>query len=96
VRASLFCPLGVGNRCEIEAGLAGMWAHFDRRMLCEVSKQVRRAEDLGHNPVSFTEHHFYIEEFEVRTTRFGSTFTLRCRHSASGSARWPSCGPRPP
>ena len=35
-------------------------------MLCEVSKQVRRAEDLGYDPVSFTEHHFHIEGFEVR------------------------------
>jgi alkanesulfonate monooxygenase SsuD/methylene tetrahydromethanopterin reductase-like flavin-dependent oxidoreductase (luciferase family) len=34
-------------------------------MLRDISEQVRLANDLGYDSVSFTEHHFHIEGFEV-------------------------------
>ena len=34
-------------------------------MLREVSEQCRLADDLGYDSISFTEHHFHIEGFEV-------------------------------
>ena len=34
-------------------------------MLRELSEQIRLADDLGYNSVSFTEHHFHIEGFEL-------------------------------
>src|SRR5205823_7429734 len=49
----------------IEAGLAGMRPELYQRMLREISAQVRLADDLGYDSVSFTEHHFHIEGFEV-------------------------------
>jgi alkanesulfonate monooxygenase SsuD/methylene tetrahydromethanopterin reductase-like flavin-dependent oxidoreductase (luciferase family) len=65
VKASLFYLPTVGNRAQIEAGLAGMRGDLYRQMLREVSEQVRLADDLGYDSVSFTEHHFHIEGFEV-------------------------------
>jgi len=34
-------------------------------MLAEVSEQARLADDLGYDSISFTEHHFHIEGFEL-------------------------------
>ena len=34
-------------------------------MLHDISEQVRLADDLGYDSVSFTEHHFHIEGFEL-------------------------------
>src|SRR5437764_14996082 len=36
-----------------------------QRMLRDISEQVCLADDLGSDSVSFTEHHFHIEGFEV-------------------------------
>ena len=65
MKASLFYLPTVGNRREIEAGLAGMRPELYQRMLHDISEQVRLADDLGYDSVSFTEHHFHIEGFEV-------------------------------
>src|SRR3954462_2382388 len=45
--------------------MAGMRADLYRRMLRELSQQIRLADDLGYDSVSFTEHHFHIEGFEL-------------------------------
>jgi len=65
MKASLFYLPGVGSRSEIEAGMAGMRADLYQQMLREISEQCRLADDLGYDSVSFTEHHFHIEGFEV-------------------------------
>jgi alkanesulfonate monooxygenase SsuD/methylene tetrahydromethanopterin reductase-like flavin-dependent oxidoreductase (luciferase family) len=65
VKASLFYLPTVGSRREIEAGMAGMRPDLYQRMLAELSEQIRLADDLGYDSVSFTEHHFHIEGFEV-------------------------------
>ena len=65
MKASLFYLPTVGNRAEIEAGMAGLRPDLYQRMLREVSEQVRLADDLGYDSVSFTEHHFHIEGFEL-------------------------------
>ena len=69
MKASLFYLPTVGNRREIEAGLAGMRPELYQRMLHDISEQVRLADDLGYDSVSFTEHHFHIEGFEVSNNR---------------------------
>ena len=85
----------VGNRREIEAGLAGMRPELYQRMLRDISEQVRLADDLSYDSVSFTEHHFHIEGFEVSNNPVLLDLTLRCRQSASGSASSaPYCRPR--
>ena len=45
--------------------MAGARADLYQQMLREVSEQCRLADDLGYESVSFTEHHFHIEGFEV-------------------------------
>jgi alkanesulfonate monooxygenase SsuD/methylene tetrahydromethanopterin reductase-like flavin-dependent oxidoreductase (luciferase family) len=65
VKASLFYLPSIGSRAEIEAGMAGMRPELYQRMLRELSEQIKLADDLGYDSVSFTEHHFHIEGFEV-------------------------------
>jgi len=65
VKASLFYLPTVGNRREIEAGMAGLRSDLYQQMLREVLAQVRLADELGYDSVSFTEHHFHIEGFEL-------------------------------
>jgi alkanesulfonate monooxygenase SsuD/methylene tetrahydromethanopterin reductase-like flavin-dependent oxidoreductase (luciferase family) len=65
VKASLFYLPTVGSRAEIEAGMAGLRGDLYQQMLREVLEQVRLADELGYDSVSFTEHHFHIEGFEL-------------------------------
>ncbi|HWI27837.1 MAG TPA: LLM class flavin-dependent oxidoreductase [Stellaceae bacterium] len=65
MKASLFYLPSVGNRRDIEAGMAGLRSDLYQQMLREVLEQVRLADELGYDSVSFTEHHFHIEGFEL-------------------------------
>ena len=65
MKASLFYLPSIGSRSEIEAGMAAMKPELYQRMLRELSEQIRLADELGYDSVSFTEHHFHIEGFEV-------------------------------
>jgi alkanesulfonate monooxygenase SsuD/methylene tetrahydromethanopterin reductase-like flavin-dependent oxidoreductase (luciferase family) len=65
VRASLFYLPTVGNRAEIEQGRAGLRPELYQRMLHEVAGQARLGDELGYHSISFTEHHFHIEGFEL-------------------------------
>jgi alkanesulfonate monooxygenase SsuD/methylene tetrahydromethanopterin reductase-like flavin-dependent oxidoreductase (luciferase family) len=65
LRASLFYLPSVGSRGDIERGRAGLDPELYRRMLAEVGEQARLADDLGYDSISFTEHHFHVEGFEV-------------------------------
>jgi alkanesulfonate monooxygenase SsuD/methylene tetrahydromethanopterin reductase-like flavin-dependent oxidoreductase (luciferase family) len=65
MKASLFYLPSIASRAEIEQGMAGMNGAFYQRMLRELSEQIRLADDLGYDSVSFTEHHFHIEGFEL-------------------------------
>ena len=49
MKASLFYLPTVGNRREIEVGLAGMRPELYQRMLHDISEQVRLADDLGYD-----------------------------------------------
>jgi alkanesulfonate monooxygenase SsuD/methylene tetrahydromethanopterin reductase-like flavin-dependent oxidoreductase (luciferase family) len=57
MKASLFYLPSIGSRAEIEAGMAAMRP--------ELSEQIKLADELGYDSVSFTEHHFHIEGFEI-------------------------------
>src|SRR5258707_13813848 len=65
MKASLFYVPTIASRAEIERGMAGLNGEFYQRMLRELSEQIRLADDLGYDSVSFTEHHFHIEGFEL-------------------------------
>jgi alkanesulfonate monooxygenase SsuD/methylene tetrahydromethanopterin reductase-like flavin-dependent oxidoreductase (luciferase family) len=65
MKASLFYLPSIGSRAEIEAGMAGMNPDFYQRMLRELAEQIRLGDELGYDSVSFTEHHFHIEGFEL-------------------------------
>ena len=65
MKASLFCLPSVGSRAEIEQGMAGARGDLYQRMLSELTEVIKLADDLGYESVSFTEHHFHIEGFEV-------------------------------
>jgi len=65
VKVSLFYLPTVGSRVEIEKGCAGLRPELYQQMLSELSEQARLADDLGYDSISFTEHHFHIEGFEL-------------------------------
>src|ERR1700684_3665760 len=65
MKASIFCLPSIGSRAEIEAGKAAKRPELYQRMLKELTELVKLADDLGYDSVSFTEHHFDIEGFEV-------------------------------
>ena len=65
MKASIFCLPSVGSRAEIEAGMAAMRPDLYQRMLKELTELIKLADDLGYDSVSFTEHHFHIEGFEL-------------------------------
>jgi hypothetical protein len=54
VKASLFYLPTIASRAEIENGMAGMRADYYQRMLRELSEQIRLADDLGYDSVSFS------------------------------------------
>ena len=65
MKTSLFYLPIVGNRAEIESGMAGTRGELYDRMLAEISEQAVLADELGYDSISFTEHHFHIEGFEL-------------------------------
>src|ERR1700685_780368 len=65
MKVSLFYLPGVGNKAQIEQGMVGLRGELYDQMLREVSEQARLADDLGYDSISFTEHHFHAEGFEL-------------------------------
>lgn len=64
--------------------MAGLRDDLYQRMLAEVLEQAQRADELEYDSISFTEHHFHIEGFEVSTNpvlldRFVGMRTQRIR-----------------
>jgi len=65
MKASLFYLPSVGSRADIEQGMAGLRGDLYQQMLREVTAEAQLADELGYNSISFTEHHFHIEGFEL-------------------------------
>jgi alkanesulfonate monooxygenase SsuD/methylene tetrahydromethanopterin reductase-like flavin-dependent oxidoreductase (luciferase family) len=65
MKTSLFYLPGVGTKSQIEAGNAALRGNHYDDMLADVLGQCQLADELGYNSVSFTEHHFHSEGFEV-------------------------------
>src|ERR1700736_2837015 len=65
MKTSLFYLPSVGSQAEIEQGKAGLRRELYGQMLREVSAQAKLADDLGYDSMSFTEHHFHVEGFEL-------------------------------
>ena len=65
MKTSLFYLPSVGSRAEIEQGKAGLRGELYGQMLREVSEQAKLADALGYDSISFTEHHFHVEGFEL-------------------------------
>jgi len=65
MKVSLFYLPTIGPRTEIEKGLAGLRNDLYQQMLEELKEQAQLADELGYDSISFTEHHFHIEGFEI-------------------------------
>ncbi|MEW6474279.1 MAG: LLM class flavin-dependent oxidoreductase [Actinomycetota bacterium] len=65
MKASMFYLPSCGGREDIEQGFAGLRPELYQRMLREVGEQIRLGDTLGYDSVSFTEHHFHVEGFEL-------------------------------
>jgi len=65
VQTSVFYLPSIGSRGEIEKGMAGLREDLYQQMLAELKEQAQAADELGYDSISFTEHHFHIEGFEI-------------------------------
>lgn len=65
MKTSLFYLPSVGSRAEMEQGMVGLRPELYQQMLREISEQAKLADDAGYDSISFTEHHFHVEGFEV-------------------------------
>ena len=65
MKVSLFYLPSIGSRAEIERGLAALRPELYQRMLADLAAQARLADGLGYDSISFTEHHFHVEGFEL-------------------------------
>ncbi len=65
MKVSLFYLPSVGSRAQIEQGRAGLRGDLYDQMLAELADQALLAEALGYDSISFTEHHFHVEGFEM-------------------------------
>ena len=65
MKVSLFYLPGIGNKAQVEEGMVGLRGEVYDQMLHEVSEQAKLADVLGYDSISFTEHHFHVEGFEV-------------------------------
>src|SRR5437764_15377308 len=65
MKVSLFYLPSVGSRSEIEQRMVGLRGDLYGRTLRDISEQARLADDLGYDSISFTEHHFHAEGFEL-------------------------------
>lgn len=65
MKVSLFYLPSIGSRAEIERGMAGLRGDLYQRMLRELVEQAQLADELGYDSISFTEHHFHVEGFEL-------------------------------
>src|SRR5208282_5954779 len=65
MKVSLFYLPSIGNRAQIEKGMVGLRGELYDQMLAELSSQAKLADSLGYDSVSFTEHHFHVEGFEL-------------------------------
>jgi alkanesulfonate monooxygenase SsuD/methylene tetrahydromethanopterin reductase-like flavin-dependent oxidoreductase (luciferase family) len=65
MKVSLFYLPSIGSRAEMEQGCAGLRGDLYDRMLAELSQQAQLADAAGYDSISFTEHHFHIEGFEL-------------------------------
>ncbi len=65
MQVSVFYLPSIGSRAEIEQGMAGLRGDLYQRMLAELKEQAQLADELGYDSISFTEHHFHVEGFEI-------------------------------
>jgi alkanesulfonate monooxygenase SsuD/methylene tetrahydromethanopterin reductase-like flavin-dependent oxidoreductase (luciferase family) len=65
MQVSVFYLPSIGPRSEIERGMAGLREDLYQQMLSELREQAQCADDLGYDSISFTEHHFHVEGFEI-------------------------------
>src|SRR6266436_1798973 len=65
MKVSLFYLPSVGSKADIEKGRVGLQGHLYDQMLHDITGQAKLADDLGYDSISFTEHHFHVEGFEL-------------------------------
>ncbi|HKS90952.1 MAG TPA: LLM class flavin-dependent oxidoreductase [Tepidiformaceae bacterium] len=65
MKASLFYLPGVGSREDVERGMAGLRPELYQEMLRDLAAEAKLGDELGYDSISFTEHHFHVEGFEL-------------------------------
>jgi len=65
MKSILFYLPSVGSHDQILHGMSGVNGQNYQNMLWQLTRQAQAADEFGYWGVSFTEHHFHLEGFEV-------------------------------
>ncbi|MEU2794336.1 LLM class flavin-dependent oxidoreductase [Streptomyces sp. NPDC007100] len=65
MKSILFYLPTVGSHAQIQRGMSGINPRNYQNMLLQLTRQAQAADELGYWGLSFTEHHFHVEGFEV-------------------------------
>lgn len=65
MKSILFYLPTVGSHAQVLRGMSGTNPQNYQHMLRQLTRQAQQADELGYWGLSFTEHHFHIEGFEV-------------------------------
>ena len=63
----IFYLPAIGNKSELQEGMAGRRTDLYQRMLRNLAEQAQYLDAHGYYGIGFTEHHFHIEGEEVST-----------------------------
>lgn len=86
MKSILFYLPTVGSHAQVQRGMAGVNPQNYQNMLRQLTRQAQAADELGYWGLSFTEHHFHTEGFEVSNNpiMLGLYLGMQTRHIRVG------------
>ncbi|MEW2544884.1 LLM class flavin-dependent oxidoreductase [Streptomyces sp. NPDC047002] len=86
MKSILFYLPTVGSHAQVLRGMSGVNPRNYQNMLRQLTKQAQAADELGYWGLSFTEHHFHVEGFEVSNNpiMLGLYLAMQTKHIRVG------------
>ncbi|HEX3791377.1 MAG TPA: LLM class flavin-dependent oxidoreductase [Pseudonocardiaceae bacterium] len=86
MKSILFYLPSVGSHDQISKGMSGTNPANYQNMLWQLTRQAQAADEMGYWGLSFTEHHFHVEGFEVSNNpiMLGLYLAMQTKHIRVG------------
>ncbi|WP_329459887.1 LLM class flavin-dependent oxidoreductase [Streptomyces sp. NBC_01497] len=86
MKSILFYLPTVGSHAQVLRGMSGVNPQNYQNMLRQLTQQAQAADELGYWGLSFTEHHFHVEGFEVSNNpiMLGLYLAMQTKHIRVG------------